>query len=220
MSNLSKYEKLLIAARYWLLGKAEDDAAYYKVLEALEYGKDHHNGHRNGGDPEFIHQLQIFHRLRTHHRYLRNPAIVYILAFLHDAVEDPNKETGRMVSLQEVEAKWGPVVAAKLRKLSKEILGQKNQDYSLDAIFDDEDCAPVKSDDRCDNVSSMDGVFKPARLERYIKETEEEFLPRIKDARRKFPDQEPLFEAAKLEIVGQLTLIKSKLENNTQTEAA
>lgn len=207
MNNLNKFEKLVIAARYWLLGMAEHDTEYFKVLDALEYGLEHHDGKRNGGEPEFIHQLSIFMRLRTHHKALSNPVIVYILAFLHDAVEDPNKKTGKMVSLEEVEQRWGQVVALKLRKLSKEILGQKNPDYSLDAIFDDEDCAAVKSDDRCDNVSTMYGVFKPERLERYVKETEEEFLPRIKEARRRFPRQEAVFEAAKLEINNQLKLI-------------
>lgn len=225
-TKLNRFEKLLIAARYWLLGMAEADrlpedhpehGRYYKCLEALEYGVAHHNGKRNGGDPEFIHQLQIFHRLRTHHKSLRNPARVYILAFLHDAVEDPNKETGKMVSLEEVDQRWGQVVAAKLRKLSKEILGQKNPDYSLDAIFEDEDCAPVKAEDRCDNVSTMFGVFKPERLARYVKETVEEFLPRIKDARRRFPRQEAVFEAAKLEIVGQLKLITHM--SNEEAEA-
>ncbi|WP_407305682.1 hypothetical protein [Acinetobacter sp.] len=212
--KLSKFEKLTIAARYWLLGMAEHDPEYFKVLEALEYGLEHHDGKRNGGEPEFIHQLSIFMRLRTHHKSLKNPGVVYILAFLHDAVEDPNKQTGKMVSLEEVEQKWGKIVAGKLRKLSKEILGQKNPDYSLDEIFDDEDCAAVKSEDRCDNVSTMFGVFNPARLERYVKETEEEFLHRIKQARRRFPHQEAIFENAKLEIINQLKLIKHMMDKD------
>lgn len=207
-TKLTKFEKLKIAARYWLLGMAETNPEYFKVLEAMEYGCEHHDGERNGGEPEYIHQLQIFTRLRTHHRRLRNPATVYILAFLHDAVEDPNKKTGKMVSLEEVATRWGQAIADKLRKLSKEILGQKNPDYSLDAIFEDEDCAPVKANDRCDNVSTMFGVFKENRLQRYVTETDDEFLPRIKSCRRRFPDMEAIFEAAKLEIIGQLVLIK------------
>lgn len=215
-NKLTKFEKLVIATRYWLLGMAEQNPEYFKVLAAFEYGLEHHNGKRNGGDPEYIHQLSIFMRLRTMHRHIRNPVIVYILTFLHDAVEDPNKETGKMVSLEEVEQRWGLVIATKLKKLSKEILGQKNPEYSLDVIFADEDCAPVKTKDRCDNVSTMFGVFKPARLERYVKETEEEFMPRIKEARRKFPDQEAIFENAKLEINNQLTLIRHMMNAETQ----
>lgn len=219
-TKLTKYEKLLIAARYWLLGMAQQDPAYFKVLEALEYGCEHHNGKRNGGEPEFIHQLSIFHHVRTLHKHIRNPVIVYILIFLHDAVEDPNKETGKMVSLEEIQQIWGTVIAEKLRKLSKEILGQKNPDYNLDTIFDDEDCAVVKGGDRCNNVATMYGVFKPHRLERYVKETVEEFLDRIKRARRRFPDQEGVFENFKLELVNQLTLIQHLMEKDERPEPA
>jgi (p)ppGpp synthase/HD superfamily hydrolase len=209
---MTKYEKLMIAARYWLLGMAESDHRYFKVLEAMEYGAAHHDGLRNGGEPEFIHQLSIFHDLRTLHRHIRNPVTVYILVFLHDAVEDPrtDKETKQKhyVSLEEVSQLWGDQIAEKVRKLSKEIMGIKNPDYSLDTIFADEDTAVVKAGDRANNVATMFGVFKPARLERYIKETVEEFLHRIKLARRRFPDQEGVFENIKLQLINQLQLIE------------
>lgn len=212
-SKLNRFEKQLIAARYWLLGMAELNPNYFKVIEALEYGLEHHNGERNGGDHEFIHQLGIFHHVRTLHRHLRNPVTVYILIFLHDAVEDPNKKTGKMISLEVVSQRFGDNIAAKVRKLSKEILGQKNAGYSLDAIFEDEDTSIVKAGDRVNNVSTMVGVFKRARLERYVKETIEEFLDRIKAARRRFPDQEGVFENMKLELINQLQLIQHIMEN-------
>lgn len=216
MDNLNRFEKLKIAARYWLLGMAENDPGYFKVLEAMEYGLTHHDGERNGGDHEFIHQLGIFHQVRTLHRHIRNPITVYILIFLHDAVEDPrtDKHTKEKhyISLEEITQIWGDMIAAKVHKLSKEIMGQKNPDYSLDAIFDDEDASVVKAGDRVNNVSSMVGVFKKPRLERYVKETIDEFLPRIKAARRRFPDQEGVFENMKLELVNQLQLIQHVLE--------
>jgi len=209
--SLTKFEKLRISPRYWLLGLAEHDERYYSVLDAMEYGLEHHCGVRNGGDPEFIHQLMIFHHIRTFHKVLRNPHTVYKLIFLHDAVEDPRTDasTGEkvFVSLEEVARRWGPELANKLRLISKEILGVKNPDYSLDTIFADEDLSVVKSGDRVNNVSTMFGVFKPARLERYVKETIEQFLDRIKSARRKFPHQEAIYENAKMELVNQLTLI-------------
>lgn len=218
MKNISKFEKLVIATRYWLLGMAETNPEYFKVLEAMEYGLAHHDGLRNGGDHEFIHQLSIFSHVRTLHKQIKNPVIVYILIFLHDAVEDPNKKTGKMVSLEEVQQIWGEIIAAKLKKLSKEILGQKNPDYSLDVIFEDEDCAVVKGGDRCNNVSTMYGVFKPERLDRYVKETVEEFLDRIKKARRRFPTQEGIFENFKLELVNQLQLINHLMDKDEKTD--
>ena len=206
MDKLTKFEKLLISARYWLLGMAENDPRYFKVLEAMEYGLERHTGQRNGGDPEFIHQLGIFHHLRTLHKHIRNPVTVYILAFLHDVVEDKG------VPLQEIEDRWDAQIARKLDLLSKEVLGVKKTDYSLDPVFEDEDTAVVKGGDRVNNISSMVGVFKRARLERYVKETIDEFFPRLKNARRKFPDQEAVFENIKLELSNQLSLISHILD--------
>jgi (p)ppGpp synthase/HD superfamily hydrolase len=215
---LSRFEKLVLSARYWLLGLAENEPKYYKVLEAMELCLSHHDGVRNGGDPEAIHQLGIFHQIRTSHKHLRNPDIVYILIFLHDAVEDENQKTKAFISLEEVEATFGPVIRDKVKKLSKNILGQKNEDYSLDVIFDDEDCSVAKGGDRCNNVSTMYGVFKPARLKKYVLETADEFFPRLKSARRKFPHQEAVYEAIKLSLVGQLTLIQHLMEGMEQDE--
>ena len=219
MEKLIKFDKLLISARYWLLGMAEHDTEYFKVIEALEMGLAHHDGYRNGGDPEFIHQLQIFHYLRTMHKHIRNPKTVYKLVFVHDALEDPNQKTKKFVTPEEIREAFGAAFLAKLTKMSKEILGQKNPDYSLDAIFEDEDTSVAKGGDRVDNVTSMVGVFKRARLERYMKETAEEFLPRLKTARRAFPHQEAIYENIKMELVGTMTLISHILDGYTPEAA-
>ena len=219
MEKLTNFDKLLISARYWLLGMAVHDAEYYKVIEAMERGLVHHDGYRNGGDPEFIHQLQIFHYLRTMHKHIRNPKVVYMLVFLHDALEDPNQKTKEYIAPSELEVRFGVPFVRKLKLMSKEILGVKNPDYSLDAIFDDEDTSVAKGGDRVNNVTSMIGVFKRSRLERYVKETMEEFIPRLKSARRKFPDQEAIFENIKLEIVGTLTLVGHILEGFVPEES-
>jgi (p)ppGpp synthase/HD superfamily hydrolase len=212
MEKTPRFDKLLISARYWLLGMAEHDPEYFKVIEALEMGLEHHDGVRNGGDPEFVHQLGIFHYLRTLHKHIKNPKTVYKLVFLHDALEDPNQNTKAFITPQEIENAFGEVFLLKLKKMSKEILGQKNPEFSLDAVFEDEDTSVAKGGDRVDNVSSMIGVFKRARLERYVKETMEEFLPRLKKARRKFASQEAIYENIKMELVGTITLIGHILE--------
>jgi (p)ppGpp synthase/HD superfamily hydrolase len=212
MEKKPDFSKLLISARYWLLGMAEQDPEYFKVIEALGMGLAHHDGYRNGGDPEFIHQLGIFHYLRTLHKHIRHPVIVYSLVFLHDALEDPNQKTKAYITPDEIDDKFGAVFLTKLKKMSKEILGQKNPDFSLDAVFDDEETSVAKGGDRVDNVRSMVGVFKRSRLERYMKETAEEFLPRLKLARRRFPRQEAIYENIKLELIGHLTLITHILD--------
>ena len=52
-------------------------------------------------------------------------------------------------------------------------------------------------------------AFKPNQLQRYVCETLEEYLPRIKLAQRQFPSQEPIYENFKLQLINQLTLIDS-----------
>ena len=202
-----QHRKILVSARYWLLGIAESDPKFFKPLEALEMCTDHHNGRRNGGSPEWIHQLGMFHHARTLHKHLKNPALVYTLIFTHDMVEDPNQATKAFVSPDDIGSVFGDVVRAKTLKMSKNILGQPNPEYSLTTIFEDEDCGPAKGFDRVNNVSTMVGVFKPERLQRYVLETADEFLPRLKSARRKYPHQEGVYENIKLELVNQLTLI-------------
>ena len=199
------FDKLLISARYWLLGMSQTDPAYFKVSEALEYALLHHNGQRNGGDHEFIHQLGIFHNLRTLHNHIQNPVNVYILAFLHDTVEDKN------VPLEEIERMFGPEIKHKVDLLSKEVLGQKKADYNLSEAFNDIDTSVVKTADRINNVSSMVGVFKQPRLLRYYNETKDIFFPLIKAARRNFPSQEPVYENFKLQLVNQLVLVDKLL---------
>lgn len=214
--ELNRFEKMVIAARYWLLGLAESNPDYYKVIAAMELCLRHHDGKRNGGEPEAMHMVSIFHAVRTLHKHIKNPVIVYILVFLHDAIEDPNQKTKAFISPDEIERDFGPVIRTKLLKMSKEILGQKNPNYSLDEIFLDEDCSIAKAGDRANNVSTMIGVFKPDRRDRYIKETAEEFIPRFRLARRAFPHQEAVYENIKLEIINQLTLI-NHIVNGTGT---
>lgn len=207
MPELTSYEKDLIATRYWLLGCATFDAAYHQVLAAMEFSRAHHNGTRNGGDPEFSHQLGIFQHVRTLHRHLRDPVTVYTLIFLHDCVEDRNKATGKLVSLGEVRERFGERIEAKVRLLSKEVHGVKNTAFSLPAVFEDADCSVVKGGDRVHNVSTMVGVFKPERMRRYVVETTEHYLPGLRAARRLHPDQEAVYENIKLELQNQLALI-------------
>lgn len=213
-----RYERQVAAARYWLLGMSSSDMRYLRVLEAMEFGKAHHIGKRNGGGPEFMHQVEIFHLLRTLHHHLNDPVTVYILAFLHDCIEDAQKQpdgTKKYVGPQDITDRWGVEICDKLLNMSKEVLGIKNSEYSLDTVFNDPDTALAKLADRAHNISTMMGVFKRPRAERYIVETRDEFLPRAKSARRKFPAQESAFENLKLLLNCQLQLIDQMMPNYT-----
>lgn len=216
--DISKYQKLFIAARYCLIGMAMFDPEYNEVLELMEFAAAHHDGKRNGGEAEFIHQLGIFHYTRTMHKHIANPVMVYKLIFAHDMLEDPNQRTNAFVNPAEVGERWGEEFLVKLKKMSKNILGQKNEAYSLTEIFADEDCSIAKGADRVDNVDSMLGVFKRSRLERYLKETAEQFLPGLKAARRLFPHQEAVYENMKRSLLTTLDVIRHVLDGYQPNE--
>ena len=198
------FHKLKLSARYWLLGMAETSPEYFKVIEAMEYCLDKHNGTRNGGAPEAIHQLGIFHTLRTLHRHIKNPVVVYCAAFLHDIVEDKG------VSIQEIRIRFGDRIAEVVALLTK-FDGYVLADY-LKAIFEDEDASIVKFADRINNLGSAVGVFKYKRLLKYFNESTNDFMPAFKISRRKFPHQEAVYENFKLVMMNQLNMIDAVLE--------
>lgn len=206
------FDKWLIHARAWLLGLAQKDPVYFEVLDALEFGRQHHTGVRNDSAPEFMHQLGIFRTVSTLHLQIANPAMVYKLIFLHDAVEDPNQQTKKFVAPDEVRHNFGVDVERKVLLLSKEILGQKNPDYNLSVIFADQDTSVAKLGDRENNISTMVGPFKRARLIRYVTETRNEFIPGAQRARRLFPFQIGVYNNLQFSIENQLRLVDKILE--------
>jgi hypothetical protein len=143
---------------------------------------------------------------------IQNPVTVLILILLHDIIEDPNQKTKQYIDLELLKETFDAEIVRKLLMMSKEIRGVKNEDYSLEAIFADVDCSVVKGIDRANNVSTMIPVFKRSRLERYVTETAEQFLPNIKKARRAFPEQESVYENIKLCIVNQLVIASHVLD--------
>jgi len=210
-TDLTTFRDMYTGARFWLLGLAVNDPEYYHVLNVMEFAHKHHDGERNGGDPEFIHQLQIFHSLRTVHRHLRNPVIMYCLVFAHDMIEDPNQTTKKYVAPEDLRIVLGdlaPIVMPKLLMMSKEILGQKNPHYNLVSIFSDPDTSVAKYADRLNNISTMLGIFKKQRLLRYVTETKEEFIPGLDISEKLFPDQEGVYENFRLGLCDRLKLIE------------
>lgn len=201
---MTKFEKLRISSRYFLIGLASIDANYNKCLAAmemmLEITKDRQ---RNDGAPEAMHPLSIFQHARTYHTMLNDPVSVFILAFLHDLGEDYG------LSVETVDKIFGGKVACAFDIISKNIGAKKKDPLSyLPNCFNDELVSVIKPIDRNNNLSTMVGVFKPHRLIRYTKETREEYIPRFKISRRLFPHQEAIYENLKLQLENQLKLIE------------
>ncbi len=166
-------------------------------------------GQRYDDAPYSVHLTDVFDVL-LEFDYIEKDLLA--AAWLHDAVEDPNQQTKKFVAPDEVRHNFGVDVERKVLLLSKEILGQKNPDYNLSVIFADQDTSVAKLGDRENNISTMVGPFKRARLIRYVTETRNEFIPGAQRARRLFPFQIGVYNNLQFSIENQLRLVDKILE--------
>jgi (p)ppGpp synthase/HD superfamily hydrolase len=201
------FEKYHISLRYWMLGKN-----YHRAVLAMEFASQYHIGTRKDGyTPEFHHQISIAHYLRTLPD-LRNQEDVLAAAFLHDTVEDYD------VSLTDIESRFGADVARSVKKLSKIVKGyKKSPEEYYQSMIECPIASVVKGGDRVHNHQTMHGAsFSTEKQYKYITETKELILPMLKEARRKYPDQELAYENIKHALKGQIELIE--LVINAQRE--
>lgn len=176
-----KFKKLSIALHSYLKGRG-----FNKALEAFDLAKKTHVGFRKDGiTPNFQHQVEICLFIMNLKEI--RPALeedIYCAALLHDIREDHH------LSHKEIEAQFGPNVADYVETLTKEFKNaRKDEKVYFEGIADCPACSLIKGVDRINNISSMVGVFTIAKQEHYIFEIEEYFLPMLKTARNKFPDQ-------------------------------
>lgn len=104
--------------------------------------------------------------------------------FLHDVVEDCDVTADELDINEEIR------MAVKL--LSKEkITGQSKEELNLsyyEGIRTNKIASIVKLLDRCNNVSTMATGFKPAKMIKYIEETEQYVLPLLEIVRNEYDD--------------------------------
>ncbi len=199
-SGLERYAKRFISMRYWLLGKS-----YYLALEALEYAAKIHTGTRKDGvTREYAHQLEIGHYVKSISTSLECPEETLASVFLHDLCEDYG------IGQEEIEARFGPVVKQATWLLTKKFRGylKPAAEYYCE-IAENRIASVVKGADRIHNVQTMIGVFTLEKQDEYIAETEEYILPALKEARRRFPRQEPAYENIKHMLGSQIELLRA-----------
>lgn len=182
---IEQYNKLTIAARYYLQGKG-----YYQALDAMEFGRKLHTGFRKDGvTPEFMHQIQILHWVRTLEPSMMYPEETYVAILLHDTPEDKFEVTHAMIR-----DRFSPRAAQAIFLLDKN--GKREIDY-FHGLSQDPIGSVAKLGDRIHNFSTMVGVFTIEKQLKYVDEVEKYFMPMIKQARRTFPQQEPIYENGK-----------------------
>jgi (p)ppGpp synthase/HD superfamily hydrolase len=195
-TETTSYEKLRLTVRYWLLGRG-----YTVALKAMEFASSYHLGKRKDGSAEFSHQVWQVAYARTLVDLMLFPEETLAVIFLHDVVEDYD------VTLAEIERRFGAQIAEAVGRMSKEIEGRKK---SGDIYFNELALCPIasvaKGVDRIHNHQTMRNAFKPAKQTDYLGETEDDILPMLKAARRRFPEQEAVFENIKHLLISQMEL--------------
>jgi (p)ppGpp synthase/HD superfamily hydrolase len=206
---MADYTKQRIALRYWLLG-----AGFHQAAEALNFAEHYHSGtRRDGTTPELSHQVSITSYVRTLLPHLRHGQESLCIALLHDVREDYD------VADSEIRDLFGSMVADGVDAMTKTFRGHRRDDVELFDRMSQHPCASiVKPADRVHNQDTMVGVFGTDKIAGYIAETRELFLPMVKKAARRFPDQEPAYQNVKLILRSQLDLVDAFLDAQTGTQ--
>ena len=194
------HQKAFISIRYWLIGRN-----YHTALDALEFAHKFHQGTRKDGvTPEYQHQLDIAHFLRTLINHLSHPEETLAATFLHDTAEDAD------VGFDEINTRFGLKIGGAVKAMTKKHRGYKKPiDVYYREIGENEIASICKGGDRVNNIQTMIGVFAQQKQVEYMKETIEYVLPMLKSARRLFTRQEPAYENIKIMLRNQIALIQA-----------
>lgn len=201
---MNRFDKMRVAMKYWLHGKG-----YHNAVRAMEFASIHHTGVRKDGEtPEFHHQVSITSYLRTLPALVK-PEETLAAGFLHDIVEDHN------ISLKVIRSEFGEAVAEAVKLLSKKIDGEAVRDMQtyFQKMSRNEIASLVKGADRMHNFQTMLDIFNAEKKQAYIDECETHIIPMLKEARRRFPQQEPAYENIKLVLLSQIELISVSLRH-------
>ena len=202
-----KYEHLKTVLRRELMGRASIVPAWFIAVKALNLGEKYHTGLRKDGKtPEFMHQVEIALYLLGMEKLMIDAPRTIAAALLHDLGEDYS----HVISFEEIGAKTSVIVADDCRLLAKEYRGEKKEprDYFL-PLAENFVVSIVKGADRIHNLRTMAGVFVLEKQIKYCDETEEWFFDFLKDARRNFPEQEPIYENIKFILETEIRIYRS-----------
>lgn len=210
--NENLYQKLFISMRYWLLGVAETNTTYLHALNALEYARKIHIGLRKDSiTPEFQHQIEIAHFIRTMNHHLIDSPNTLAVIFLHDTLEDYAES--HQINLESLTKRFNKTIADSVVVISKIRDGKKlsNEEY-YKGIAECPIASVAKGADRINNLTSMYNAFSHEKQRKYIQETKEFVLPMLKNARHNFPQQEGVYENIKFFINSYIKVVEQRLD--------
>lgn len=215
--NRTEYDKLKLTLRSELLGFAKFDPRYYQCLKAFDLALKIHSGFRKDGiTPESYHQLNMLAFAMSIHGLLEKPYYVYTTILLHDADEDyplyvpeSHKEIcSTFDDYLEIEFKDEKTFIKTMSKIEHSYNRLPDGSVSVSSVKKDLKsyfysigncivCSVAKGIDRIHNISTMVGVFSDEKMLSYVKVVEDDFLPMLKQARKRFLTQRPVYELIK-----------------------
>lgn len=204
-----------ISLRYWLLGKG-----FHRALRAMDFNQRLFGGTRKDGiTPEFDHHICQAQYVRTLLPHLLYPEETLCVVFFHDTPEDKGLSVDEIRKFFVDEPEFGDRVAQASWKMTKKWRGNL---FDEEVLFDTMGKCPIssiaKGCDRIHNFQSMVGVFSLAKQKSYLKEGDRLFLPMLKDAERRFPEQEGAYKNIRTFLKMQISLIRSMHDTMDQNE--
>lgn len=189
-SHIYTYLKGYFTAKGWTM-----------AVKSLAYARAAHSGQkRKGGQPYILHPLTV-----TAHAIalgLDDEKIV-TACLLHDVVEDCGVKPAEL-----------PVDDQETRHAIELLTHEKTQ--PLDEYYSNISGSPiasiVKLFDRCDNVSTMAGVFSDAKTLSYSQETRQFVMPLWRAAKDLYPEYSPALFVLKYHIMSLVNGLEAVLE--------
>ena len=156
----------------------------YNATKALSFILCHHDGQmRNDGSEYYVHPVKVASHLVSLNLYsndLHKLDVLICSALLHDILEDTD------VTADELTKAFGEDITVVVQCLTKTPSLTDEGYYS--GIQKNILASLIKISDRCNNVSTMAGVFSKDRLIKYIDETNTLVKPLIRHTRDNNPD--------------------------------
>lgn len=170
------------------------------TVNALAFARSLHDGQlRKSGEPYIVHPLTMAnHAIALGVR--EDDIIAAIL--LHDVCEDCGVQPRDLPVVRDVRD-----AIRLLTRVKGEPLGPYYREISESRV-----AAIAKLFDRCNNVSTMAGVFTLEKVREYIDETREYILPLLRQAKNQWPSDSNLFFVLKYHIISVIDGLEACLQ--------
>lgn len=170
------------------------------TVNALAFARRLHDGQlRKSGEPYIVHPLTMAnHAIALGVR--EDDIIAAIL--LHDVCEDCGVQPQDLAVSKDVRD-----AVRLLTRVKGEPLGPYYREISENRV-----AAIAKLFDRCNNVSTMAGVFTLEKVREYIDETREYILPLLRQAKNQWPSDSNLFFVLKYHIISVIDGLEACLQ--------